>query len=988
MTRILLVILALLPAALGAAGYFQQKVVYDMEARLDGQTHVIHVNQGLLYINQSPDTLSEIYFHLYMNRYRKGAFLEDGGLRENTIGGIDLDTVWVNRERVTGFTIDHTLMRLPLRTRLLPGDTLAMRFRFRAALPPSDARYGYMGDHHDVGNWFVTPVVYDSKGWHLHQHIDNEFYQEWGDFDVRLTVPRGYVVGATGDLINADSAMRDTTAAARDWFNHHPDDTTRFTTWHYIAENVHDFAWTADPDYRYYTEEVRGITVHYLVMDHNYDDWVREIRAGTGAMEWLIDNIGPYPYKQITVADTYMHAGGMEYPNIVFINTFISPRYAPSFFRAVVIHEIAHNWFYGLLASNQTEDEWMDEGFTQFAEIEIMEYLYGVKNNYPTGGMHGGLGRLFSADQDDRQASMLNYLRSVIRGTEADPVRTMPDHFRRGVYVASYDKTAVVLAMLENVLGREVFWRAMRDYYRRWHHKHPQTGDMIRSFERSSGRSLKWFFDQWINSTRSYDVALSGFSSRRVAKGFVNEITLENKQDVYMPLDVLCVLENGDSLLFRVPIDSFSPRRADVKYLPYWFFKQKEYHATFLTPEKVVFVQLDPGRRLGDINRLNNDSGRLPRQDFYFMRQQSMQPPVDAYLWEMWPTMDYNLSDKLRPGIHLNGSYLGLRHKLNATLYYRPGRPGVDGILSYGDPLISVAPRLNTRLQIWQLNGLRAVAAELRYTRRDRDSFIFGGEAYGRYERIAGTPAPAKTVATLHGAWLGGISAGGGRFNSVWELRGRASLYGSAYGFAQLLLNQTHTIRDSYSDYVLTLKNRMALTRGTLPGWERFLSYGANARVRFDNPYYRSLDNLSRNWDEPARIYMADGAAVRGSQFISGAFNISGRNALQLSADLEFPNPLSGLPIPVVERLSTRLFADGGLLWDGRPRADRAVYAAGFSLGYRLPYMLTRLSGLDDIRVEFPLWVYAREMGEKSLAFRWLLNLSFDLGRSPFFNRL
>ncbi len=989
MTRILFFMFLLLTVLPGASGYFQQKVVYDMDARLDGRSHVIHVNQGLLYINQSPDTLSEIYFHLYMNRYQKGAFLEDGSLRERTIGGIDLDTVWVNRRRATDYTIDHTLMRLPLRKALMPGDTLPMRFRFRVQLPPSDARYGYMGDHHDVGNWFVTPVVYDRRGWHPHQHIDNEFYQEWGDFDVRLTVPRGYVVGATGDLQNADSAMRDTTAAVREWFAHNPDDTTRYTTWHYLAENVHDFAWTADPDYRYYSQTVAGVAVHYLVMSHNYEDWVREIRAATGAMEWLIRNIGPYPYKQITVADTYMHAGGMEYPNIVFINTFISPRFSPSFFRAVVIHEIAHNWFYGLLASNQTEDEWMDEGFTQFAEIEVMEYLYGVRNNYPMGGMHGGLGRLFSAEQDDRQSAMLNYLQSVIEPTEVDPVWTMPDHFRDGVYVASYDKTAVILAMLENVLGRDTFWRALRDYYRQWRFRHPGPEDMIRSLERASGRSLKWFFDQWIGSTRSYDVALTDLGSVRDGRGYATTVTLRNERDIYMPLDMLAVLENGDSLLFRIPLDRFSPRLPGRKYLPYWHFTQKEYSTRFHTDHKVVRVELDPRRRLADVNRLNNSSNLIPPQRLVFMRRQGMQPPVDAYLWEAWPTVGYNAFDKLRPGMHFNGSYLGVRHNVDATVYYRPGRPGLDAVISYSDPLLAVSRRLRMRGRAWQLNGVRNLSLELKYRPDYRQSFIMGAESYRAYDDRPGSGAPLnETVSTLYGEWLGGLSSEGGRFNSVWSLRGRASVHGSARDFSRLELNQKHTLRDAYGDYVLTIRNRIGISDGRVPGWERYLSYGANARKRFDHPYFRSVDYMPDGWRQPDHVYLAAGARVRGSQLFDGAFNMTGANALQLSADFEFPSPLAMIPLPVVERITTQLFADGGLVWDRRPDRDRAVYAAGFSLEYRLPHAFMRLSGIDGLKMEFPVWVYSKGMREKSLAFRWLLNLRFDLHRSPFFNGL
>jgi len=967
-----------------AASYFQQEVAYDMDARLNPFDHTITVDEGMMYVNNAPDTLNTLYFHLYMNRYQKGAFLSENARRTESTGGINIHKVYINGVAAESYDIDQTLMRVPLEEPMLPGDTLYMRFDFTVQLPPAAGRYGYNGDHHDVGNWFVTPVVYDRNGWHLHQHIDNEFYQEWGRFDVRITVPKGFVTGATGVLQNPDSALADTTAAVRNWFVEHPDDSTHFTTWHYKAENVHDFAWTTDPDYRYYTETVNGVAVHYLVMKENYKDWIKYIRAGTGAVEWLEKLVGPYPYKQITVADTYIRAGGMEYPQIVFINTFLGPRFSVSYFRAVVIHEIAHNWFYGLLASNQTEDEWMDEGFTQFMEIEIMERLYGVKGNM-NGNRHGTSWLNFShRDQDDRGGAMRNYLYAVLSGREVDPVATMPDHFRSGVTVASYDKTALILGMLENVLSPRVFWRAMRAYYRQWRFRHPRPEDMIRAFERASGRRLKWFFDQWIASTRNYDVAVEEVSGRCAGDSCHTRIVLENKRDIYMPVDMLCVLENGDSLLYRIPIDSFGTRLPDRRYLPYWYFTDKQYRTEIITPSPVREVVLDPGHRLADVNRLNNSNGLFPRQEFNFMNRSHSYPPLDAYAWDIFPTLDYNATDGVKPGLRFDGAYLGMKHMMGGAIYFPLKKQAPDGYLRYENSLPTVSRRLSWSTQLTQMDGLRMVRAGLKW--RDGVAYMarLQAEWYRSYKKLPDNGAPYQQDVTRLGLEWVGSARGKGR----WMIRAEASGYGSAYRFLRFEWTQHKEWQAGYGDYALILNSRLGLTRGALPDWEQFLLYGANGRQRFNNPWYRAADLSSGSWNDPPRLYMKKGAVVRGSQLTGVAPALSGNNTVQVSVDILFPSVLANIPLPVLSSIENRLFADAGLVWDRSPDADNMIYSAGFALHYRPPYAWAATLGLENIVAEFPLFVTHTGYRQQAMGFRWLLSLEWNLWRTPFWDAL
>jgi len=212
-------------------GYFQQHVEYTIDARLNDLLNQIEATEKLIYTNNSPDTLTSIYFHLYFNKYKKDALTPEGVLRNETIAFIDIQQLDENGYANYNYEIDRTLMRLDLNKTLFPGYSVVLDCKFTASLPYASGRYGYMGNHYDVGNWYLTPVVYDQQGWHLHQHIDNEFYQEWGNFNVNITVPKGFILGATGTLLNPEEALQDTTREVRDWYLHNMNDTTKFTTW-------------------------------------------------------------------------------------------------------------------------------------------------------------------------------------------------------------------------------------------------------------------------------------------------------------------------------------------------------------------------------------------------------------------------------------------------------------------------------------------------------------------------------------------------------------------------------------------------------------------------------------------------------------------------------------------------------------------------------------------------------------------------------------
>jgi len=964
-----------------ASNYFQQHVNYTVQAELNHLSHRLSVKEKLVYTNHSSDSLATLYFHLYFNKFNKGAYSEDGALREEADGYIQIDSLWQNGNLSHDYEIDHTLMSLSLKHELAPGDSVELNFTYRSQLPHAEGRYGFLGDHNDVGNWLIVPVVYDCDGWHLHQHLDSEFYQEWGDFDVELTVPRGFVVGATGNLLNPDSALLDTSNDVYQWRAENPHDTTHATLWHFSAKNVTDFAWTADPEYRYFTKSWRGIAVNYLVMRPNYDAWKKEIDAGLGAIRLLSQMVGPYPYKQITVADTYIQAGGMEYPNIVFINTSSTPREDAAYFRAVVIHEIAHNWFFGLLASNQTEFEWQDEGFTQFAEIVIMEKLYGRSAN--TGRQKGGLdGLFFGLDRNDRDDTMYHYLRFARSGREIDPINTMPDRFRSGHGIASYDKMAVVLGMLEDVLGDDLFWRGMRNYYDAWNHKHPQPTDFIRVMEETAQRPLKWFFDEWVYEVRTLDLALDDVRQTKINEGYLLQIDLENKGDISMPFDLLSILDNGDSLRFRVPVQPYGLHVPGHSYLAYWHFSNKKYTAHFVAPRRVVRTVIDPDGRLADVDRRNNSSDWFSGVRLAFMRPQLHVPYFDFYTAELWPSFLYNDADGPMPGLLFESSYLNSTDIFKGHVYYGTRNQRLNLNLQYKTPLSFISHQLWQRIKIFSESGVRGTSYSWDIP-TNRDGVLqLGLNFYDAYAITALAAPWQKGQNTLIDAAYTTMLS-----DATIRLHARSSLHGSDFNFSRIDASLTRSISADDSDLLLKVGLRLGAGRGNLPLQEMYNLTGASALRQYENPYYRARGALPIGLQRDGHVVEDETARVRGAGLTSSGSYITASNIAALSLDLEIPSFFETLAIPYIERLGNNLFGDIGSVWNGSvPEISDFYKSFGVSITLDVPYRLTQFSGLQDIRLDLPLWLDYPGRAEKSLAFRWQLSISFAFERTPFFN--
>lgn len=967
--------------------YFQQYVNYTISAELDIRLNRINGHQTLIYKNQSPDTLSQLYFHLYLNKYRKGAY-RYGHLSGRERGSIEIFEIRENDSLQTVFFVDHTILHLPLKDSLLPGDSVRLDFKFASKLPPSSGRYGYYGTHYDVGNWYPTPVVYDRAGWHLNQYIDNEFYQEWGDFRVDIKVPAGFVVGATGDLLNPEETMPDTSSERKKWYHEHPDDTT-MTVWRYEARKVHDFAWTADPDYVWFQSEWNGITINVLAMEHNAPEWKQVTEFGRDALQYLSERFGDYPYKQITIADTYIRAGGIEYPQITFINTYTSPLYALDYFRAVIIHEMAHNWYYGMLASNQTEVEWLDEGFTTMAEILCMEHLYGTDDNYSL-NRSGWLAEMFHVPVSLREYSKQKVLQMIKTGEEIDPVHTMPDRFRGDVFTSQYEKAAMILFMLQNVVGDSLFFQGLKNYYAAWRFKHPYPEDFIRVMEKTCNRDLDWFFDQWLHTTRTLDYAIKSKDERTIrdekGKTIRAVIEIENAGDIHMPVDVDITLKNGAVERFHIPVDHHAKRDTSRRILRYWHFSQKAYRMEVRLEDAVNRVVIDPDNVLLDINRLNNSSGFLPEMQYVFMKPQSYHPPTDRYLWEIWPLIGFNDIDWFKTGLKFAGSYLGLDHEITARLWLNIRTQNADFDLRYQHPVVLPYSRSVVMVRGFHLDGRQGGEAALQTTlsgNLNGYNYTKGGIRFTTYETVSNAyplhPWDRGNINTLD------ISVKS-RSGSYWHTRQRFelgftnSVLGSKHSFGIATMKGLRNIGNSRSDNYLRIRMQAGHAAGDIPVQHRFSLSGSTGWERFANPLYRSRGTLPYPLYREGHLVYDEAAGVRGTTLYREEGARLGKNVLALNGDFFIKNPLDHTLLYILRDLKPNLFFDLGQIWNKEiPDFSAFQKSAGFGITYDRIGLTGRFLDIDSIQMHCPLWMSHPAEGDDQIAWRWLLNVHMRL---------
>lgn len=685
-------------------GYWQQDVYYNIKADVDEQTNIIDGSLELTYWNNSPDTLHEVFFHLYQNAFQPCAYYDNlqhnngvdpkYGPYESACLGTTLEYLRSNGQDLPQ-TLDNTMIRVQLDEPILPGKSKQFEMKFKTYFGSGNVRrrmkqYGAWGYKHLNGvHWYPRISVYDHKfGWTTDQHLGKEFYADFGTYDVELTFANNMIVEATGALQNREEVMPDSLRKKLDISNFKdkpwgerpsiiiPYDTAVHKTWKFHAENVHNVAFTADPSYRIGEVERNGIRSIALVQEPHAGKW-QEVAAFTADVIDVYErDFGKYGYHKMIVADA---ADGMEYPMLTLCGGSFPSN------KGLIAHEVGHNWFYGMVGNNETYRAALDEGFTQFLTAWSLEAIDG-KYIEPQTKHKNKYKQKFSRPTEIRNSRVYDgYIWDALDGEDAF-LNTHSDGFNGalrhgGGYRHVYYKTATMLYNLQYVLGDSLFQGAIRNYFHEYSYAHPYMEDMRESFIHYTKTDLNWFFDQWLETMKNIDYGVKRVKRVGQADGEIQyEITLRRKGRMQMPIDLSLVTVDGDTLDYYIPNTWFT-KETDATLLPKWHGWDKlnpTYTTTISVPAKVKNVIIDRTQRLADVNMLNN-SQKVP-VDFAFDSKIYKRADWRVYRLNMRPDLWWNAYDGLKAGVHLNGNFLNYRHVFKLSVY------GTLGGLGQGDP--------------------------------------------------------------------------------------------------------------------------------------------------------------------------------------------------------------------------------------------------------------------------------------------------------------
>ena len=580
-------------SALGQYPGWQQAVSYDMEVTLDTASHQYQGVAKVTYKNNSPETLDKVFWHLFFNAFQPGSMMD---VRSRTIEDPDRrvgsrivelpeeEWGWIHMERVKAFgqdadfDEDGTILVVELPKALRPGKSVTFELAWTAQVPRQIRRSGWMnkeGVEYSMTQWYPRLCEFDHHGWHSNPYIGREFHGIWGDFEVTLDVPAGYVVAATG-VKTSEKTLEGPQGTPR----------TQST---FEADDVIDFAWAADPDFMTETVAVGDVDLN-LVHQANPDidsNWTALAGYAAKAMAFINEDIGPYAYPQYTVAQG--GDGGMEYPMITLVTGERSLRSLVG----VTVHEMAHSWFQAMVATNESLHEWMDEGFTSWAESRCMAHLFADPMK-PSEDPHGW--------------AYASYIRQHLSGNE-EPLITHADHYKtnRAYGVGAYSKGEVLVEQLGAIVGPEVRDAAMRRYFKEWSFKHPGPHDFKRVVERESGLELDWYFQDMMHTTNAVDYQVSGVQVQNDSA----VIQLARLGDMAMPQDLTLTWDDETTTSVHIPLVMMRGHRAlrDGEILgDDWPWVDPNYELTLPTAGKrLKSVELNASGIVADVHPENNE---------------------------------------------------------------------------------------------------------------------------------------------------------------------------------------------------------------------------------------------------------------------------------------------------------------------------------------------------------------------------------------------
>ena len=587
--------------------YWQQHVDYSMDVNVDVEKYQYSGTQKLVYTNNSPDVLSRVYYHLFFNAFQPGSEMDmrlqsvadpdgrmmaDGKSRIASLSPEEMGYLRVNSltqdNQAVSFVEEGTILVVELNNPIPPGGKTTFEMTFNGQIPLQIRRSGRNSSEGvalSMSQWYPKLAEYDFEGWHADPYIAREFHGVWGDFDVKLTLDKKYVVGGTGYLQNPEEVGHGYET---------PGSKIKKTkgktlTWHFKAPMVHDFMWAADPDYLHDTLKVEnGPMLHFFYKNDKeiVENWKKLQPKTAEAMQFFNKNIGDYPYEQYSVIQG--GDGGMEYA----MSTLITGGRNFGSLVGVMVHEMAHSWFQHVLASNESKHEWMDEGFTSFISSLCMDQIMDQKKENPFAGSYQGYYNLVASGKEQPQT------------THADRYEL---NFAYGV--AAYSKGAIFLSQLGYIIGQDKLMETLRKYYQDFKFKHPTPNDIKRTAEKVSGMELDWYLTDWTQTTNTIDYGIKAVE----ADGQKTKVSLERIGLMPMPIDILVLYNDGTQETFYAPLRMMYGEKENPypnlkrTVLQDWPWANTNYDL-ILDKElnNVKAIVLDPSQLMADVNEENN----------------------------------------------------------------------------------------------------------------------------------------------------------------------------------------------------------------------------------------------------------------------------------------------------------------------------------------------------------------------------------------------
>jgi hypothetical protein len=965
--------------AVARTDYWQQAVRYEIHASLDTLKHNLTGSETVYYTNNSPDTLRQVWFHAYANAFRddKSVFAREtareGNVRMRFL--TESDRGYIEFQNVKFQTAaarweykpgDETEVRVDLPGAIPPGETVRFDVDFLVKIPAMIYRLGHQGTHYDISQWYPKMVVYDDRGWHPDgYHRVGEFYGDFGSFDVWLTVPREFIVAATGSLAEPkeEFAVLDSLAAmteriaslagaeragarrtheewrAKTWKEVYPSETK---TLHFRADNVHDFAWFANAGYLIRRARYHDTQINVYFFSRQEQPWLDMSGCVRDALSYYGEWYGEYPYAQMSVAEGGLGAGGgMEYPEITVISpSAISgvPGGSRSWVRVpetAVIHETGHQWFYGILGSNEMDEAWLDEGMTAFSENRYMEAKYDLKGNLTDWPKRlGWLPRV-----NDRDYMLMAYHVAVNAGADGNALKPsfeFPDEISYGA--VTYMKGAWVMSTLREALGDSVFDDVMREYVAEWRFRHPHVQDFIEVAERVSGRDLRAFFHDYLETAKECDYAVGKVRTTETAAGKHVEVEIVNKGGITMP-SVPVRLATQDGRIFDGRCESPGERG----------------RLSFDTQASPTWVEIDPRHNMLEIDHWNDRRPEARRWSLF-----GLPPSFDAVDYSVLPYAWYeDEADHLRLGLKVRrGNFIAERPLVSATINYSTGscRWGYDVTLrsrlganrnrtvatiwgkdveGYNQQRIGVSTRFGPMVSgppscDMSVEAFRNDVYDLKYYQPSdwKKGRTVGAQAVLKLETIGVHHHGTQSVRVRHA-----LKTAGGQFD-----------YTKVEGTFQLTWRWTRKFATRQRLYLGGIQGAPALQ-------DRIYLAGGLDPDRRD---WSVLDRRGTRLTPLERFMISDGPGLRGySGIYAGGRHIAGHYGVGLRLE----GDLYALPMSPV------LFFDVGNVWPDLAAVTTKQLRADAGIRF----------AVGPLSLVFPVWLSDPPGGHKQFALRWLI---------------